>query len=149
MDPIELLRASAVVAMAACLAAALIVLLKPLLIRYLLAEPNARSSHACATPQGAGVAVILALVLISAAAWLAWAPPAAIPSLAPVLAAALGLMVLGLADDARPLPVSLRFAAQTLAGLVMVYGLPESLRLFPGVLPLSRSGHCSCLAPCF
>src|SRR6185436_1253965 len=65
-----------------------------------------------------------------------WAPAVAVPSLVPLLAAALGLMLLGLVDDARPLPVSLRFAAQTLAALVMVYSLPESLRLFPGMLPL-------------
>ena len=38
--------------------AVLIVLLRPLLQRYALARPNARSSHVVPTPQGAGIAVI-------------------------------------------------------------------------------------------
>jgi UDP-N-acetylmuramyl pentapeptide phosphotransferase/UDP-N-acetylglucosamine-1-phosphate transferase len=56
--------------------------------------------------------------------------------LLPALVAAGGLTVLGLADDARALPVSWRFLGQTLAALVMVASLPESLRLFPDLLPL-------------
>ena len=50
----------------AALAAGLILILRPLLIRYLLAHPNARSSHQIATPQGAGVAVIAATSTTSA-----------------------------------------------------------------------------------
>jgi UDP-N-acetylmuramyl pentapeptide phosphotransferase/UDP-N-acetylglucosamine-1-phosphate transferase len=125
-----------VVAAAAALAGGLIRILKSVLFRYLLAHPNARSSHATATPQGAGVAVIVALLIIFAAAWLFWTPTESAPSLVPVLAAALGLTVLGLADDARALPVSWRFAGQMLAALVTVFSLPESLRLFPDILPV-------------
>jgi len=135
MQGSELALAIAVVGAVAALASVLILILKPLLVRYLLAHPNARSSHAVATPQGAGVAVIVALLVISAAAWLIRASAESGPSLAPVLAAALGLTVLGLADDARALPVSWRFAGQMLAAFIMVASLPESLRLFPGVLP--------------
>ena len=120
----EIALGLAVVAAAAALAAGLIVILKPILVRYLLAHPNARSSHATATPQGAGAAVILALLIVIAAAWLFWRPAAGAPSFVPVLAAAFGLMVLGLADDARTLPVSGRLAGQTLAALVMVFSLP-------------------------
>jgi UDP-N-acetylmuramyl pentapeptide phosphotransferase/UDP-N-acetylglucosamine-1-phosphate transferase len=131
----ELALALAVVAAAAALAAGLILMLKPVLVRYLLAHPNVRSSHATATPQGAGLAIIAALLLIAAATWLLWGRPAGGPALAPVLAAALGLSLLGFADDASGLPVSWRFAGQTLAAIVMVAALPESLRLLP-MLPV-------------
>jgi UDP-N-acetylmuramyl pentapeptide phosphotransferase/UDP-N-acetylglucosamine-1-phosphate transferase len=57
-------------------------------------------------------------------------------ALLPVLGAACGLTVLGLADDARALPVSWRFLGQMLAALATVMSLPEGLRLFPGLLPL-------------
>jgi UDP-N-acetylmuramyl pentapeptide phosphotransferase/UDP-N-acetylglucosamine-1-phosphate transferase len=133
----EIALGLAVVAPAAALAAGLIVILKPILVRHLLAHPNARSSHVIATPQGAGTAVILALLIVVAAAWLVWRPEGSVAALVPVLAAAFGLMVLGLADDARALPVSWRLTGQTLAALVMVFSLPEALRLFPGILPLT------------
>jgi UDP-N-acetylmuramyl pentapeptide phosphotransferase/UDP-N-acetylglucosamine-1-phosphate transferase len=136
MDWGELARAAGVVAGAAVLSAGLIVLLKPVLVRYLLAHPNARSSHARATPQGAGIAVILAVLIVAAAGWLMWRPAGAGAALGPVLAGALGLTVLGLADDARALPVSWRLIGQALAAIAMVFSLPEDLRLFPSLLPL-------------
>ena len=46
--------------LAAAMSGALIVLLYPLLKRYALAKPNARSSHRTPTPQGGGIAVIAA-----------------------------------------------------------------------------------------
>ena len=46
-----------VVPLAALLCAGLILLLKPLLQRYALARPNARSSHRVPTPQGGGIAI--------------------------------------------------------------------------------------------
>src|SRR6478672_7574983 len=136
MRAANLAFAVALVASAAALASVLIYVLRPLLLRYLLAHPNARSSHAQATPQGAGVGVILALLIICAAACFLWRAPEGTMALLPVLAAAFGLMVLGLADDAHALPVSWRFIGQTVAALVMVLSLPEGLRLFPGFLPL-------------
>jgi len=132
----QLALAVAVVASAAALATALIYFFRPLLIRYLLAHPNARSSHAVATPQGAGVTVILALLIVAVAAWMLWGARGDAVTLVPVLAAAAGLTVLGLADDARALPVGWRLLGQTLAALVMVLSLPEGLRLFPDFLPL-------------
>lgn len=42
------------VPLAAALSAGLILRLRPLLQRYALARPNARSSHTVPTPQGAG-----------------------------------------------------------------------------------------------
>ena len=135
MRAANLAFAVALVASAAALASVLLYVLRPLLVRYLLAHPNARSSHTQATPQGAGVGVIIALLIICAAAWLLWQAPVGAMALVPALAAALGLMVLGLADDAHALPVSWRFIGQTLAALVMVLSLPEGLRLFTGFLP--------------
>src|ERR1044071_1174921 len=46
----------------------LLLWLRPLLARYALANPNARSSHKIPTPQGGGIAVIAATVTVVAAA---------------------------------------------------------------------------------
>jgi len=135
MRPGQLAFAVAIVASAAALTCTLIYVLRPVLIRHLLAHPNERSAHVQATPQGAGVGVVLALLIICAAAWLLWRVPPGATALLPALGAALGLMVLGLADDAHALPVSWRFIGQTIAALVMVLSLPDGLRLFPGLLP--------------
>ena len=43
--------------------AGLIVVLRPLLARYALARPNARSSHREPTPQGGGIAVVAAALV--------------------------------------------------------------------------------------
>jgi UDP-N-acetylmuramyl pentapeptide phosphotransferase/UDP-N-acetylglucosamine-1-phosphate transferase len=137
MQGAQLILAIAVVASAAAVSSVLVYVLRPVLIRHLLAHPNERSSHTSATPQGAGVGVMLALFLVAVAAWLMWgARSGGMAGLAPVLVAAGGLTVLGLADDARALPVSWRFLGQTLAALVMVASLPVDLRLFPNFLPL-------------
>jgi UDP-N-acetylmuramyl pentapeptide phosphotransferase/UDP-N-acetylglucosamine-1-phosphate transferase len=45
----------------------LILALRPLLVRYALAPPNARSSHKEPTPQGGGIAVVAAAL---ASLWL-------------------------------------------------------------------------------
>ncbi len=57
----------AMAAAAALISAALIVVLYPLLARYALARPTARSSHKQPTPQGGGIAVIAAMTLVTAA----------------------------------------------------------------------------------
>ena len=49
----------------AALCAILILLLRPVLERYALARPNARSSHAVPTPQGGGMAVIAATLAVA------------------------------------------------------------------------------------
>src|ERR1700722_13869955 len=50
-------------ALASAFSAGFVVAMMPILRRYALARPNARSSHAEPTPQGAGLAVVLATVL--------------------------------------------------------------------------------------
>jgi UDP-N-acetylmuramyl pentapeptide phosphotransferase/UDP-N-acetylglucosamine-1-phosphate transferase len=126
----------AIVAGSAALSAVLILVLKPLLARYVLAHPNVLSSHATATPEGAGLAVIAALLIVCIAALLLQTvePP---PSLVPVLASAAFLTVLGGLDDAHKLAVSWRFAGQTIAALAIILTLPPDFRLIPEFLPLA------------
>lgn len=126
----------AVLAVSAGLSVLLILLLKPLLTRYFLAHPNARSAHSVPTPQGAGLALMAALLSVCVAALLygIGAPP---PSLVPVFAGAVLLTVLGALDDAHALPVAWRFAGQTIAAAIVVLTLPEGFRLLPDLLPLA------------
>ena len=51
---------------AGVICAGLIVMLHPLLQRYALSRPNARSSHIAPTPQGGGIAVITATAIAAA-----------------------------------------------------------------------------------
>jgi UDP-N-acetylmuramyl pentapeptide phosphotransferase/UDP-N-acetylglucosamine-1-phosphate transferase len=135
MQGAQFVLAIAVVASAAALSSVLIYVLKPVLVRYLLAHPNERSSHVRATPQGAGVGVMLALFVVLTTVQLWWPQAVSGPLLFPVILAAVGLTVLGLIDDARSLPVSWRFAGQILAALVLALSLPRDLRILPGLLP--------------
>jgi UDP-N-acetylmuramyl pentapeptide phosphotransferase/UDP-N-acetylglucosamine-1-phosphate transferase len=125
----------AVVAATAGLAALLIVLLGPLLVRYALARPTPRGLHETPTPQGGGVAIMIAVVAVCAcAAAIVGLPAGEAGALATALAAATGLAILGAIDDIRPLPAAPRFLAQfALVGLVVAM-LPTE-RLFPGILP--------------
>ncbi|WP_041802160.1 glycosyl transferase [Rhodopseudomonas palustris] len=125
---------------AAALAALLIRLSLPLLRRYALARPNARSSHTTPTPQGAGIAVVAATLLV--AGGLIWLQaPAALATLLPVFAAALLLAAIGAIDDIAPLSVTPRLIAQAVAVAAMVWALPDGLRIAP-FLPewLERAG---------
>jgi UDP-N-acetylmuramyl pentapeptide phosphotransferase/UDP-N-acetylglucosamine-1-phosphate transferase len=127
-----------VVVAAAALTAGLILLLKPLLVRFFPARPNARSSHRVATPQGAGIAVTLALAAVCIAILLlSESLRGVVPSFMPVLAAAAALTVLGALDDAHALPAMWRFIGQTVAAIAVVASLPDDLRLLPGLLPLT------------
>jgi UDP-N-acetylmuramyl pentapeptide phosphotransferase/UDP-N-acetylglucosamine-1-phosphate transferase len=124
----------AVIAASAGLSALLILILKPLLVRYVLAHPNARSSHTTVTPQGAGLAVMASLIIICAMALLLKAVPP--PSLLPVLVGAAILTVVGGLDDAHALAVSWRLLAQTLVAATIVLLLPQDFRLLPNLLSL-------------
>ncbi len=123
-----------VVAGCAGLAALLILALRPILVRHLLAQPNARSSHQVPTPQGAGLAVMASVFAGCALGVFLWAQGAE-PRLLGVLAAAAGLTLLGAIDDAYTLSVSSRLTGQALAAIILVGTLPEQLRLLPGLIP--------------
>lgn len=115
---------------AALLAAALIVALHPLLQRYALARPNARSSHRAPTPQGGGIAVIGAAAIATAGAGLIGPDTR---HLALVLAAAAALALVGAADDIRPLPPGPRLAAQALAVAAVALGAGPDAPLAPAL----------------
>src|ERR1700747_1980284 len=102
------------VAVAAALCAGLIVALLPALRRHALAKPNARSSHVEPTPQGGGIAVVVATAIVALAAVTLVAPPDERLQLAWVLAAAALIATVGAVDDVRPVPVLPRLLLQAL-----------------------------------
>lgn len=121
---------------AAGLAALLIILLRPWLVRYAMARPSARGLHTIPTPQGGGIAVLLAAaVAATIGAGFATLAPGDGTRLAAVLGAAGVLALLGFVDDVRPLPAMPRLLVQLLCMAVGVFMLPEGTRLF-GFLPL-------------
>ena len=131
------LAVAAVCLVGAALATAfLIVLLRPLLQRYALARPNARSSHRIPTPQGGGIAVVAAA---AAAMFLTSAfllPAAAMTSqLLVLLAASIMVAGIGAIDDIRPIAVAPRLILQMIAVGAVICALPAELRVLP-VMPL-------------
>ena len=123
---------------AAALACALLIgALRPLLIRYALARPNARSAHVVPTPQGGGIAVLGAAVLaVLAGGAVSGLDGAGWARLGLVGIAALLLALVGLVDDVRPLPPLPRLALQLVAMALAVAALPDGARALP-VLPLA------------
>lgn len=118
--------------LAAAVSAGLILLLRPLLQRYALARPNARSSHSVPTPQGGGIAVVAAL--IAAAGLFSGILPGGETRELTVLALATLLLALtGAVDDIRPLSAALRLALQALAVTALILAIDG--RLLPD-LPL-------------
>ncbi|MBS4002168.1 MAG: glycosyltransferase family 4 protein [Afipia sp.] len=117
--------------LAACiLCSVLIVVLHPLLERYALARPNARSSHSVPTPQGGGAAVIIAVitaVTVSASVFGA----ANVSSLFAIFAATILLALVGAYDDLRTMPVGPRLLMQAVAVGMVLATLPAEFHLVP------------------
>jgi len=119
-----------VAAMAA--SAALIMALMPLMQRYALARPNARSSHREPTPQGGGIAVCAATLGVAGAALvLPHAQLGHLAELGPLFAAVVVMAVVGALDDIRPGPVAPRLAVQLAAVSAVIASLPDELRVVP------------------
>ncbi|MBI3699889.1 MAG: glycosyl transferase [Afipia sp.] len=118
---------------AAILCALLIVLLRPLLAKYALARPNARSSHKIPTPQGGGVAVIAAAIaaVMSSSQFTGFRIDA---GLLMMFAATVFIAGVGAIDDLRPIPVVPRLLLQAIAVGVVLASLPKGFQLF-GFLP--------------
>src|SRR6202000_164191 len=111
MTSFELLMSLVALAAAALLSAAIIRAIWPLLQRYALARPNVRSSHKVPTPQGAGIAVIAATLLIGGA--FAVLTDLRLPVM--LLIAVPIIALVGLVDDIRPIPVLPRLLLQAVA----------------------------------
>ncbi len=123
----------AVLVGAALVSSLLIVGLKPLLVRYALARPNARSSHKVPTPQGGGIAVIGASLTVAGAILITMDGPAG--AFLVVAAAAIMLALVGAVDDIRPLHPAPRLLLQVAAVTAVV--LIGDVRVFPEAVPLA------------
>lgn len=94
--------------------------IRPLLLRHALAKPNARSSHRIPTPQGGGIAVIAATLLV-AAAIVAFAPANHLQIPLSVFAATLFIAVVGFADDVKSIAVLPRLVLQAAAVGIIIF----------------------------
>jgi UDP-N-acetylmuramyl pentapeptide phosphotransferase/UDP-N-acetylglucosamine-1-phosphate transferase len=115
---------------AAVLTAGIIWAMLPWLLRHALARPNARSSHRIPTPQGAGIAVIGA-TLVVAGAIAAWANPAQLNIPAATFAAALFIAIVGFADDVKSIPVLPRLMLQAVAVGAIIFTAASDVRIAP------------------
>ena len=109
------------------------VMVRVLARRRILDHPNERSSHVRATPRGAGLAVVPAL-LVAWAIVAALAPDARVP-IAWVLAGALLLAAVSWRDDLKSLPALPRLAAQAVAVLAGLMTFGGDVLVFQGLLP--------------
>jgi UDP-N-acetylmuramyl pentapeptide phosphotransferase/UDP-N-acetylglucosamine-1-phosphate transferase len=113
----------------------LMVLLRPWLARYAMVQPNARSSHHNPTPQGGGIAVVVATLVV------VWGAIALSPALLQnqgaqllaVSAATVLLGVVGAIDDMRSLPATARLATQCIAVGAVITALPTEVQIIPHV----------------
>jgi UDP-N-acetylmuramyl pentapeptide phosphotransferase/UDP-N-acetylglucosamine-1-phosphate transferase len=121
------------VAFAAAVVSAIVIrLTRPQLLKHALAKPNARSSHHVPTPQGAGIAVIAATLVIAGIA-LAHFTEAGSNFPAALFGATAFMAALGFADDIKPVPVLPRLLLQAIAVGAIVLASPYDLRIAPFV----------------
>src|SRR6202521_832150 len=131
------LREFALILAAALVSAALILLLRPLFMRYALARPNARSSHAAPTPQGGGVAVVAAVIVtLGAIGGIGADARAALAGMLPLAAGVVLLTIIGAVDDIFGLAAPPRLALQAVAVIAVVATMPAELRAVPA-MPLA------------
>ena len=118
------------VALAAAVISAIVIrLIRPQLLKHALAKPNARSSHQIPTPQGAGIAVIAATLVIAGLALLYISDDFPVV----LFAATLFMAALGFADDIKPVPVLPRLLLQAIAVGAIVLTSPSDLRIASSV----------------
>jgi UDP-N-acetylmuramyl pentapeptide phosphotransferase/UDP-N-acetylglucosamine-1-phosphate transferase len=113
LTPIALLAAAAI-------SAFITWAIRPMLLRHALARPNARSSHKIPTPQGGGIAVIAATLLV-AAAIIAFAPADHLQIPLSVFAATLFIAIVGFADDVKSIAVLPRLMLQAAAVGIIIF----------------------------
>jgi UDP-N-acetylmuramyl pentapeptide phosphotransferase/UDP-N-acetylglucosamine-1-phosphate transferase len=116
---------------AAVLSAAIIWVIRPLMVRHAMAQPNARSSHRTPTPQGAGIAVIAATLLV-AGLIVTGAGLTGLKIPIAVFAASLFIAIVGFADDVKSIAVLPRLLLQGAAVAAIVFTASSELRIVPG-----------------
>jgi UDP-N-acetylmuramyl pentapeptide phosphotransferase/UDP-N-acetylglucosamine-1-phosphate transferase len=120
---------------AAMLSAAITWAIRPLLLKHALAKPNARSSHRIPTPQGAGIAVIAATLMVAGAILIGAIPASAdawhVNMPIAVFSATLFIAIVGFADDVKFIPVLTRLLLQAAAVGAIVLTAPGDLRIVP------------------
>ena len=127
--PVILLISTLLVAF--LLAVILIKVSMPVLQRYALARPNARSSHRIPTPQGGGIAVVAgALVTAFGAASLLDVAPG-MPAALSLATGTLVLALTGAWDDIRPMAALPRLALQAGCVALLIGFAPVEAGLFP------------------
>lgn len=127
---------AAALVIAAVVSAVLIIALKPLLARYALARPNARSSHVVPTPQGGGIAVVAATFVAAIPALLMLTPADQQLQVWILFAAMAFLAVVGAVDDIRTIAVAPRLIMQFIAVGIVAALLPADVHVLQ-VLPLT------------
>jgi UDP-N-acetylmuramyl pentapeptide phosphotransferase/UDP-N-acetylglucosamine-1-phosphate transferase len=127
------LASTSVVVVAALLTALLIVVLLPWLTRVALAKPNARSSHRVPTPQGGGIAVIVATLVTAGAAFQVFSFNALTMPIPAIAIAVIAMACLGAAADIKPLPVGLRLLLQAAIIEGVLYAMPTGLHVVPAI----------------
>jgi UDP-N-acetylmuramyl pentapeptide phosphotransferase/UDP-N-acetylglucosamine-1-phosphate transferase len=125
---------AAIAVIAAVVCAGLIFFIRPWLQRYALAQPNARSSHKIPTPQGGGIAVVAATMVVAYGAFFFFTPGSSGVAPSPVLlVAAIVMAGIGVTADLRPISVAPRLLLQILTIAAVIYALPADLRLVPAL----------------
>lgn len=110
----------------------LILALRPLLTRYAMALPNARSSHKSPTPQGGGIAVVVTVIAVSCAAFYFFSPGAVAVLRFPILCAAVVLIAgVGVIADIHSEYFVLRLLLQAVAVAIVVVALPPRMHVLP------------------
>jgi UDP-N-acetylmuramyl pentapeptide phosphotransferase/UDP-N-acetylglucosamine-1-phosphate transferase len=127
------LLAPLTIAAAAAISAGLIVVLLPALRRHALARPNPRSSHVEPTPQGGGIAVVVATAIVALAAATLALSPNDRAHLAWIFGAATLIAATGAVADVRPMPVLPRLLLQALAVAMVIAAAPAELRVVPAL----------------
>jgi UDP-N-acetylmuramyl pentapeptide phosphotransferase/UDP-N-acetylglucosamine-1-phosphate transferase len=126
----QLLLSLLAVLAATMLSAVITWAIQPLLLRHALAKPNARSSHRVPTPQGAGIAVIAATLLV-AGVIMAGIGTTDLKIPAAVFGATLFIAAVGFADDIKSIPVPTRLILQALAVAAIVFTASGDIRIVP------------------
>ncbi|HUC48633.1 MAG TPA: glycosyltransferase family 4 protein [Xanthobacteraceae bacterium] len=128
-DAITIPAAIILFAMLACVA--LIVTMRPLFRRYALARPNARSSHTVPTRQGGGIAVVGATIAVTVGMMYSASDEAGAVPLALLFTAVILVAIVGVIADIHPNYVVPRFLLQAIAVALMIFTLPDDLRVVP------------------